>query len=92
MLEVRKKQEISAQILLSDTEKQFNDLGLNIKHKQILAGNPSSEIIKYAQKEQIDLVVCGTKERKYLSKFLLSSVSKRVLENTMSDVLLIRPI
>ncbi|MBQ8459115.1 universal stress protein [bacterium] len=92
ILEVRKKQEISAQILLNESEKIFSKLGLVVKHKEILAGNPSSEIIKYAQKEGIDLVICGTKQRKNLSKFLLSSVSKRILENTNSDVFLIRPI
>jgi len=89
--EVDKKQETTALILLKEFEKQFGDNGFKVTQKGILAGNPANEIIKYTDKENIDLVVCGVRNRKYLSKFLLTSVSKRVLENTKSDMLIIRP-
>lgn len=90
VLEVEKKQETAGMLLLNKYEKMFNDKGINITHKEILSGTPSQEIIKYIHKENIDLVVCGIHERKKLSKFLLSSVSKRVLENAKSDVLIVR--
>lgn len=90
ILEVEKKQEIEGMILLNKYEKMFNDKGVQVAHKQILSGTPSQEIIKYTIKENIDLVVCGIHERKRLSKFLLSSVSKRVLENAKADVLIVR--
>ena len=80
----------SINTLFYDIEKMFNDKGVNITHKEILSGTPSQEIIKYITRENIDLVVCGIHERKKLSKFLLSSVSKRVLENAKSDVLIVR--
>ena len=89
--EIDKKQEIAARILLNKYEKLFLDRGVNVHSKVTLSGNPANEILKYSDKMDIDLIVCGVRNRKYLSKLLLSSVSKRVLENTKSDVLIIRP-
>ena len=90
MLEIEKKQETASQILLNQYEKLFNDKNLNVISKKTLSGVPAQEIIKYAKKEDIDLVVTGTRDRKYLSKFILGSVSKRILENVQSDVLIVR--
>jgi len=90
ILDVDVKQEKAAMILLNTLEKSFNDAGLSIADKIILKGSPAKEIINYAAVNPIDLLICGTKDRKYLSKFLLSSVSKRVLESVASDVLIIR--
>lgn len=90
ILEVEKKQETSAMMLLNGFEKMFNDKGLSVVEKVVLSGNPATEIIKFVSRENIDLVVCGIKDRKYLSKFLLTSVSKRVLESSKSDVLIVR--
>ncbi len=91
VLEVNRKQEVAAMFLLNKFEKMFNDKGLTVKTKSILSGNPANEIIKYSDRQNVDLVICGIHNRKYLSKFLLSSVSKRVLESSKSDVLLVRP-
>ena len=91
ILEIQKKQETAAMILLNGFEKMFNDKGLDISGKNVLSGVPADEINNYITKRGIDLVVCGIKNRKYLSRFLLSSVSKRILESANSDVLIIRP-
>lgn len=90
ILEVDKRQETASGILLNRFESLFNESGISIKNKTILAGVPSDEIIKYSSKSKSDLIVCGIHNRKYLSRFLLSSVSKRVLEGAKSDVLIIR--
>ena len=91
ILEVEKKQETASMILLNDYEQKFTEKGLNIKNKIVLSGNPAHEIIKFITKEDIDLVVCGIRDRKHLSKFLLNSVSKRILESAKSDVMIVRP-
>lgn len=90
MLEIQKKQEKAAHILLNKYEKIFKDNNLNVLAKSILSGIPAQEIIKYASKENIDLIISGTRDRKMFTRFLLGSVSKRVLENVKSDVLIIR--
>ena len=90
MLEIERKQEKASRLLLSKIEKMFAENELTVSSKAILSGVPAQELIRYANKENIDLVVSGTRDKKYLSKFILGSVSKRVLENVKSDVLIIR--
>ena len=92
ILDVRKKQETAAFILLNRFEKVFQSYGYELAGKRILQGTPSSEIVKYAKQNNIDLVICGNKNHKYLSRFLLGSVSLRVLENVESDVLIFKNI
>lgn len=88
--DVNKKQRYSAKILLEDTERIFAENGLNVYKKHILTGNPANEIIKFSSEFGIDVVVCGTRNRKYFSKILISSVSGRILEHTKSDVFIMR--
>ena len=90
MLEVGKKQEIAAMLLLNKFEKMFEDKGIKVFHKEILNGVPAKELIDYISKEENDLTVCGIRDRKYFARFLLNSVSKRILEHAKSDVLIIR--
>lgn len=89
--EVDKKQGIAAKLLLNEYESLFNKNNIEINDKIILHGNPANEIIRHSLLEQVELVVCGVRERKYLAKFIQNSVSKRILENTNSDVLIVRP-
>ena len=91
ILEIEKKQEQAARLLLNSFEKSFNEKGLEIKDKVIMRGIPSQEIINYSNKNDIDLVVSGVRNRKKISKFLLGSVSKRILENVKADVLIVHP-
>lgn len=91
MLDIDKKQATAAMILLKSFEKLINEKGYEVSNKTVLSGTPAVEVIKYIAKNDVDLVICGIRNRKYLSKFILSSVSKRILESAKSDVLLIRP-
>lgn len=91
ILEIEKKQEQASRLLLNSFEKSFIEKGLEVKDKLIFRGVPSQEIINFSNKEDIDLVVTGIRTRKHLSKFLLGSVSKRILENVKSDVLIVHP-
>lgn len=91
ILEIEKKQEQASRLLLNSFEKSFIEKGFEVKDKVIFRGVPSQEIINFSNKEDIDLVVTGIRTRKHLSKFLLGSVSKRILENVKSDVLIVHP-
>lgn len=59
----------------------FEGLKIDIKNEVILTGNAAQEIIEYCNKEQVDLILLGSRKRNDLSKILLGSVSKRVIEN-----------
>lgn len=90
LLEIQNKQEVAAMLTLNESETLLKDNGLENYQKTITQGIPATEILKYATSNNIDLIVCGNKNYKKLSKFLLGSVSLRVLENTDSDVLIIK--
>lgn len=91
ILEIEKKQEQASRLLLNSFEKSFIEKGFQVNDKLIFRGVPSQEIINFSNKEDIDLVVTGIRTRKHLLKFLLGSVSKRILENVKSDVLIVHP-
>lgn len=91
ILEIEKKQEQASRLLLNSFEKSFIEKSFEVKDKLIFRGVPSQEIINFSNKKDIDLVVTGIRTRKHLSKFLLESVSKRILENVKSDVLIVHP-
>ncbi len=91
ILEIEKKQEQASRLLLNSFEKFFIEKSFEVKDKLIFRGVPSQEIINFSNKKDIDLVVTGIRTRKHLSKFLLGSVSKRILENVKSDVLIVHP-
>lgn len=90
LLEIQNKQEVAAMLTLNEIEALLKGNGLENYQKTITQGIPATEILKYATSNNIDLIVCGNKNYKKLSKFLLGSVSLRVLENTDSDVLIIK--
>ena len=91
ILEIEKKQEQASRLLLNSFEKSFIEKSFQVKDKLIFRGVPSQEIINFSNKKDIDLVVTGIRTRKHLPKFLLGSVSKRILENVKSDVLIVHP-
>ena len=88
--DIEKQQQKSANSVLAKVEKIFNENGVFINSKNILKGHPAQEIIKYCSSKEIDLVVTGMRKRKYLSRFILGSVSKRVLENVVSDCFIVK--
>lgn len=90
MFDIRKKQETAALLLLNKFDNLLKERYCTPMNKVIVQGTPASEILRYAKENKIDLIVCGNKNYKKLSKFLLGSVSLRVLENTESDVLIIK--
>ena len=90
MLDMQHKQETAGMLLLNKYEKMFTDKGFSVFKKEILNGTAAVEILKFITKENIDLTVCGVRDRKKLSRFLLNSVSKRILEHAKSDVLIVK--
>ena len=88
--EIEKSQIKNSSELIDKFRKIFADNNYDIAETNIVRGLAAQEILKYAQDKKIDLIVAGMRERKHLSRFLLNSVSKRVLEYTNSDVLIIK--
>ncbi|MCG3774585.1 MAG: putative universal stress protein [Nitrospira sp.] len=53
-------------------------------------GNPAEEIIKAASRQKVDLIVMGAKGLGAIARFLLGSVSTRVVQHATSSVLVVR--
>lgn len=56
----------------------------------LLEGHPSEEIIRYAQDNDIDLIVMGTLGKTGLTRLLLGSVAENVLRHSPVEVLVVR--
>lgn len=53
-------------------------------------GNPANEIIREADSEDYDLIIMGSKGLGTFSRTILGSVSNKVLNNSMKNVLIIK--
>ena len=65
------------------------------KHKfktrlEVPEGNPAEELIKYASRNSIDLIVMSTHGRTGVSKWAFGSIAEKVLKGADSPILLIR--
>lgn len=86
---IEKQQRIHAAKAINKAKTIMEEAGIAVQNEVILTGNPAQKIIDIAAEEKMDLIIMGARTKTDLSKLLLGSVSKRVLENTNSGVLLI---
>jgi len=56
----------------------------------ILEGNPANEIVDFAEKNDIDLIVMGTHGKTGTQRFLIGSVSENVVRHSERAVLVAR--
>ena len=83
----RQQQKDSLQHLMA-VEKLFIDMGIKIENKIVLSGNPTEKILEYIALNDISLTVTGMRKRKSFSSLMMSSVSRRLLENASCDILI----
>lgn len=55
----------------------------------LLEGHPSSEIINFAEKNNMDLIVMGTLGKTGIEKFLLGSVAEKVVRSSKVPVMVV---
>lgn len=61
----------------------------NIERKVII-GSPAEEILRFAEKNNIDLIIMGTHGRKGLDKILFGSTAEKVVRSSRFPVLTVR--
>lgn len=74
---------------LSETKKIVEDSGVEVKDV-LLSGHPAEEIIKFAEDNNIDLIVMGTLGATGLEKFLMGSVAEKVVRFSKIPVMVVR--
>jgi len=58
-------------------EKMAEEVGVEVT-TEILEGSPAEEIVRYAEKKGIDLIVMGTSGKSGIDRLLLGSVAEKV--------------
>jgi nucleotide-binding universal stress UspA family protein len=56
----------------------------------ITYGDPADELVAFAHKEEIDVIVIGSSGKGFLKRKVLGSVSHKVLENAHCSVYVVR--
>jgi len=67
----------------------FTEKGLSAK-KIVLEGEPASQLIQYAKKEKVDLIICGTRGLGGFESLLLGSVAHKLVTHSPVPVLVIK--
>ncbi len=61
-----------------------------VTERNTMEGHPAEEIIKYAEKNSMNLIVMGTLGKSGLDRFLLGSVAEKVVRASKIPVLIVR--
>lgn len=90
LLDIQKQQYMYASNSIESIKKIIESRGIEVNQTTILTGIPAQEIINYAKNNEIDLIILGSRNKSKMDRFLMGSVSKRILENVVSDIWLVR--
>lgn len=90
LLDIQKQQHMYASNAIESIKKILESRGIEVNQTTILTGIPAQEIINYAKNNEIDLIILGSRNKSKMDRFLMGSVSKRILENVVSDIWLVR--
>nr|WP_319373121.1 universal stress protein [uncultured Methanobacterium sp.] len=80
----RSLERISEMVTEEEKELKIEDIKVNLKTEE---GSPADAILKTVEKENIDLVVMGTSGKHGLDRFLLGSVTEKVVRSVKCPVL-----
>ncbi|WP_291323215.1 universal stress protein [Desulfonatronospira sp.] len=82
--------------VLREAEKKIDDLvrenfNTDKVTTKVLSGWVDEEILKYAENENVDLIVMGTHGRKGVDRLLFGSIAEKVVKSSKTPVMTIRP-
>jgi nucleotide-binding universal stress UspA family protein len=84
------KSKKSAERYLSKVQRGLTDAGLKVS-LEVLEGDPAAEIIDYACRKQVNLIVMATHGRSGIGRWAYGSVAQKVLHGGSTPILLVRP-
>ena len=76
-------------VYLGDVEKQLRDQGFNVRTESCL-GKPAEEIVNYATKNKVDLIIMASHGRAGVSRWAYGSEADKVLRSSCVPVLLVK--
>ena len=79
----------SCSLYIEDVEKDLKDKGFKVKTESSM-GKPAEEIVNYAKKNKVDLIVMASHGRSGVNRWAYGSVADKVLRSTCVPVLLVK--
>ncbi|HOW15696.1 universal stress protein [Methanosarcina sp.] len=73
----------------SYVEKKAKAAGMEVE-SVVLQGNPAEEIVDFAEEERVDMIVVGSLGKSGIKRFMLGSVSEKVVRRAKIPVLVVR--
>jgi len=70
-------------------EKNAKDFDIPLEIK-VVYGDPADELISFAEKQEIDVIIIGSTGKGFLKRNLLGSVSNKVVKNAKCSVYVVR--
>ncbi len=80
----------SGEQLLNQAKRVAESKGITVLHAEIGSGDPANEIVKYADKNQMDLIVIGSRGLGQVKGLLMGSVSRKVCNMTKVNCLIVK--
>jgi nucleotide-binding universal stress UspA family protein len=87
--EIHEAMEKQGQQAVNDVKGLGEMKGVNVE-SVLLEGNPSDELIRYAEEEKMDIVIMGTLGKTGLDKLLLGSVAGNLVRHSKVPVMVVR--
>lgn len=88
-LEIDKANTERAEFVLSDIEEELKDYDGEVE-TFYTSGNPSEQIVKFAEEKNANLIVMGNRGLGAFSRTLLGSVSNKVINHSKVSVLVVK--
>lgn len=88
-LEVDNANKERAKSILEEAKNEFNDYKNNVE-TIFTVGSPATQICRFAEKENMDLIIIGNRGLGAFSRTLLGSVSNKVLNHSKTSVLVVK--
>lgn len=82
--------ELVAQRILSQAEKRAELKGAKRIHTAVAEGDPATQIINHGQARGVDLIIMGTRGLGQVKSMLVGSVSRKVMNSTNINCLVVR--
>jgi len=88
--DIQNQAQASTETYVSQQAEKLKNEGLTVR-TAVVSGNPSEEILDFAGKNQVDLIIMSTHGRSGVSRWVMGSVTGRVLRHSMVPVLAVSP-
>lgn len=81
----------AARAYLEKAAKPLREAGVTVRC-EVAQGSADAEILGFAHREDVDLIIMSTHGRSGVSKLLLGSIAQKVMVTTKRPVLLVKPL